>query len=143
MVPVIPGKIVVRMEFLKSITGKLVTGLLVLGVVTGGISWWQMDPQTRQSIVGGVGKIAGWLGVVLVIPWVSFFVIGKVAKMESNLAGAVLVGTFTIIETVLLAWLFDWQIAGAAAWTFLFVGGLFAAAYNLFTCDWIAEKVSG
>ena len=22
------------------------------------------------------------------------------------------------------------------------VGGLFAAAYNLFTCDWIAEKVA-
>lgn len=142
VVPVIPGKIDIRMEFLKSITGKAVTALLVLGVVAGGISWWQMDPETRQSVISGAGKIAGWFGVVLAIPWATFYLIGKVARIESNLAGALLVGGYTILETVLLAWLFDWQIQGAAAWTFLFVGGLFAAAYNLFTCDWIAEKVA-
>lgn len=128
------------MEFLKTITGKVVTGLIVLGVIAAGISWWQMEPQTREMLVSGAGKILAWLGIVLIMPWVSFAVIGKVARMDSNLAGALLVASYTLVETLLLAWLFNWSLPGATAWTFLIVGMLFAAAYNLFTCDWIAEK---
>jgi FtsH-binding integral membrane protein len=130
------------MDFLKTITGKVITGFVVLAVVAGGISWWQMDPTTRQMLLDGTGKILAWLGIVLFLPWVSFMVIGKVAKMESNAAGAGLVATYTLVETVVLAWLFNWHIPSPTAWTFLIVGGLFAGAYNLFTCDWIAEKVN-
>ena len=130
------------MDFLKGITGKIITGLVVLGVIAGGVSWWQMDVQTRQTLLDGTGKILSWLGIVLFVPWASFFLIGKVAKLESNLAGAVLVGGYTLIELIILAWLFHWTIPGATAWTFFAVGGLFAAVYNLFACDWIAEKVA-
>jgi len=101
-----------------------------------------MEPQTRQMLLTGTGRILAWLGIVLLLPWVSFFVIGKVAKMESNLAGGLLVAAYTLVEVLILAWLFDWNIPGATAWTFLIVGGLFAAAYNLFACDWIAEKIA-
>lgn len=130
------------MEFLKTITGKVITGLVVLGVIAGGISWWQMDPETRRMLLSGTGKILGWFFLVLLVPWATFFVIGKIARMDSNLAGAVLVAAYTLIEILVLAWLFNWNIPGATAWTFLIVGGLFAGAYNLFACDWIAEKVS-
>ena len=130
------------MEFLKSVTGKVVAGFVGLAVIAGGISWWQMDPHTREMLLSGTGKIIGWLLLVLIVPWATFFVIGRVGKMESNLAGALLVAAYTLIETLLLAWLFNWSIPGATAWTFLLVGALFAGAYNLFTCDWIAEKVS-
>ncbi|HEX3356588.1 MAG TPA: hypothetical protein VHS31_06360 [Tepidisphaeraceae bacterium] len=129
------------MDFLKSMTGKVVSGLVALGVIAAGISWWQMDPQTRQMLVTGTGRIFSWLGIVLIVPWATFFVIGRVAKYDNNLAGAVLVGGYTLVEMVLLAWLFQWHVPGATAWTFLLLGGLFAAVYNLFTCDWIAEKV--
>jgi len=130
------------MEFLKTVTGKVIAGFVALAVIAGGISWWQMDPDTRHMLVSGTGKIIGWLLLVLIVPWATFFVIGRVGKMESNLAGAVLVASYTLTETLLLAWLFHWSIPGATAWTFLIVGALFAGAYNLFTCDWIAEKVS-
>lgn len=130
------------MDFLKGITGKIVTGLIALGVIAGGVSWWQMDPQTRQALLDSTGKIFAWLGIVLFVPWASFFLIGKVARLESNLAGAILVGAYTLIELVALAWLFHWTIPGPTAWTFFAVGGLFAAVYNLFTCDWIAERVA-
>ena len=50
-------------------------------------------------------------------------------------------GAYSLIETLVLAWLFKWHVPTATAWTFLILGGLFAAVYNLFTCDWIAEKV--
>jgi hypothetical protein len=112
-----------------------------VGGLAAGISWWQMDPQTRQMLVTGTGRIFSWLGIVLIVPWATFFVIGRVAKYDNNLAGAVLVGGYTLVEMVLLAWLFQWHVPGATAWTFLLLGGLFAAVYNLFTCDWIAEKV--
>jgi hypothetical protein len=42
---------------------------------------------------------------------------------------------------LLLGWLFTWSIGGRTAWTFVILGGLVAAIYNLLTCDWIAEKV--
>jgi hypothetical protein len=130
------------MDFLKTVTGKVIAGFVTLAVIAGGISWWQMNPDTRHTLVAGTGKIIGWLLLVLLVPWASFFVIGRVAKMESNLAGAVLVAAYTLVETGILAWLFNWNIPGTTAWTFLVVGALFAGAYNLFTCDWIAEKVS-
>jgi hypothetical protein len=129
------------MEFLKSIVGKIAAGLVGLGVIAGTISWWQMEPQTRQMLVHGAEEIGIWLGVVVLLPWVSFSVIGRVAKAESNLAGGALVAGFSLAETVLLAWLFHWQILTGTAWGFLVFSGLFAATYNLLICDWIAEKV--
>ena len=130
------------MEFLKSVTGKVVTGVVALGVIAAAISWNTADESTRQMLLGGTGKILAWLGIVLVVPWATFFVIGQVARLDNNAAGAVLVGGYTILEILTLAWLFNWHMPNATAWTFLVLGGLFAAVYNLFTCDWIAEKIA-
>ena len=129
------------MELLKSVTGKVVAGVVTLGVVAAGISWWQMDEATRASLLNGVGKIVAWLGVVVFAPWATFFVTSWVARRESNAAGAVMVATYTILEAVLLAWLFDFNVPGATAWTFLGAATLFAGVYNLLVCDWIAEKL--
>jgi hypothetical protein len=130
------------MEFLKSITGKIVTGVVALGVIAGGISWWRMDETSRQAIVSGAGVILLWLGVVLAWPWASFAIVGRVSRLESNVAGAALVAVYTLLETALLAWLFHWHVAGSAAWTFIFLGVLVAGVYNLLICDWIAEKLT-
>lgn len=130
------------MDFLKSVGGKIVTGMVALAVVATAISWWQMDESTRQSLLTGAGRIVGWLGIVLVVPWASFFVVGRIGRMESNAAGAALVLAYTAIESVVLAWLFDFKIQGAASWVFFAAATLFAGVYNLFTCDWIAEKAA-
>jgi hypothetical protein len=130
------------MDLLKTVTGKVVGGAIALAVVAGGISWWQMDETARQMLLGGAGRIVAWFAIVLTVPWVTFFVIGRVAKLESNFAGGVLVLSYTMIEVGILGWLFDWSIAGPTAWTFVAAGGLLAAVYNLFTCDWIAEKIA-
>ena len=130
------------MDFLKSALGKVVSGLVALAVVAAAISWWQMDESTRQMLLSGAGRIVSWFAVVLVLPWASFFVIGRVGRMESNTAGAALVLLFTATEAVLLAWLFEWSIRGAAAWVFFAAAALVAGVYNLFACDWIAEKAA-
>ena len=129
------------MDFLKSITGKIVTGAVALGVIVAAVSWWQLDHASRTAIIGATGRVLGWLGVVLILPWATFFLIGKVARLESNAAGAVLVACYTIPELALLAWMLDWKSPSVTIWIFVILGGLFAAAYNLLTCDWIAEKV--
>jgi hypothetical protein len=130
------------MELLKSVVGKVAAGLVGLGVIAGGISWWQMDPQTRQMLVHGTENIGLWLGVVVLLPWITFFLIGRVGKANTNLPGAVLIAGYSLAETVLLAWLFHWQILTSTAWTFLVFSGLLAGTYNLLTCDWIAERVN-
>ena len=130
------------MEFLKTVGGKIVGGLVALAVIACAVSWWQMEPTPRQAILSGTGKIAAWFGVVLLVPWASFFLIGRVARKERNSAGAALVLGFTAVEAAVLAWLFDWSIAGPAAWVFYAAAVLVAGVYNLLTCDWIAEKVA-
>ncbi len=129
------------MDFLKSAAGKIVMGVVALGVIAGGISWWTMDESTRSRIVGDTGRIAGWLGVVLALPWATFYVIGWVGRLRRNDAGAALVLVYTLAEATLLAWLFDWVMNSSTGWTFFVAGILLAGAYNLFACDWIAEKV--
>jgi hypothetical protein len=129
------------MEFLKTVAGKVVGGVVALGVIVAGVSWWRMDPASRHAILSGTGRILSWLGIVLIVPWATFFVIGRVGRVDNNLAGAALVFAYTVLELVLLFWLFGWSINGAGQWTFVGLGGLIAAVYNLFTCDWIAEKV--
>lgn len=129
------------MDFLKTVGGKIVTGLVALGVIAAGVSWFQMDPATRHLIASDTGRILAWFGVVVVLPWVTFFLIGAVARQESNLAGALLVCGYVAVEAVVLAWLFGWSIHGAMEWVFFCAAVLLAGAYNLFMCDWIAEKI--
>jgi hypothetical protein len=130
------------MDFLKTITGKIASGVVAVAVVAAGISWWRMSEAERHQIVSGIGKILGWFGVVLFMPWIIFAVIARVARMESNAAGGALVAILTLIEVLLLLWLFGWHVTGATGWTFVIAGVLIAAVYNLLACDWIAEKVS-
>ncbi len=129
------------MDFLKTVTGKVIGGLVSLAVVAGGISWWRMDEATKQALLTNTGRIASWAGIVLVIPWATFFIVAWVAKFEKNLAGGVLVFVYTALEAVLLGALFHWSFHTPAAWTAFSVGTLLAAVYNLLVCDWLAEKI--
>ena len=129
------------MDLLKGITGKVVGGVVSVCVIAIAISWWRSDEQTRQMLLAGAGRIGAWLGIVLAAPWASFFLIGRVARFESNAAGAALVLGYTIVEAILLAWLFGWNFSGHTGWTLAAAAALIAGVYNLFACDWIAEKI--
>jgi hypothetical protein len=130
------------MDFLKTVTGKVVSGIVALAVILAVISWWRMDDETKQRLLSGTGKIVAWFGVMLVLPWALFFVAGWVGRLESNLASGTFVVLLTALDATLLAWLFDWSLPGPTAWAFFVAATLLAGVYNLFTCDWIAEKVS-
>ena len=125
----------------RTVTGKVVGGLVSLIVIVAAISWWRMDDATKQTLLSGTGKIVSWFLIVILVPWATFFVIGWVRRMDTNAAGAALVFVYTVAEAALLAWLFEWRLPGSTAWTFFVVGVLVAGVYNLLICDWIAEKV--
>jgi len=129
------------MDFLKTIGSKLVGAAAMLAVIIAAVGWWQMEPAACDKLLGGAGRILAWLGVVVVLPFATFALIGRVARMGSNLAGGVLVATFTLLELLLLLWLWDGSIHGRTAWTFLAVGVLLAGVYNVLLCDWIASKL--
>jgi|SRR4051812_16690758 len=137
------------MDFLKSIAGKIVGGVVALGVIIAAVSWFTMSPADRQEILSDTGTVFKWIGIFLgwllvvgVVPWVTVVLIRRVDEMESNLAGAALVVVYTAAEATLLAWLYGWSVRGAVAWTFFAAATLVAGVYNLLACDWIAEKVS-
>jgi hypothetical protein len=141
-----------QMDFLKTIgttvVGKIVGGIVGIAVIAMGIAWWQMPQSTRDGIFSTTGHILhtlfiilGWLILVGVVPWVSFYFIGWVGRLGRNAAGALLVLGYTTAEAVFLAWLFNWSISGATGIVFFSCAILVAAAYNLFACDWIAEKL--
>lgn len=64
------------MDFLKTIGGKITSGLVGLAVIAAGISWWQMDVETRHMLVRGTGRILSWFLVVVAVPWIGFWIIG-------------------------------------------------------------------
>ena len=88
-------------------------------------------PATRRAERGGFLRTlhAEWTKFRTVRGWVL------------AVAGALLVLGYTTAEAVFLAWLFNWSISGATGIVFFSCATLVAAAYNLFACDWIAEKL--
>ena len=128
------------MDFLKTVGGKIVGGIVAVAVIAIVIVFWQMNPETRSGIFTGTGNLIAWLVIVALWPWVSFAIIRWVNGLGSNLAGGLLVFAYTALELALLLWLFGIP-GGTLGWAFVGVGLLLAGAYNLLICDWIAEKL--
>lgn len=130
------------MDFLKTIVGKLVTGAVILATFAVGLAWYQMDPASRSALAGGAGRVVGWVAIVAAVPWAIFFLIQRIAKFDSNTASGIFILLLTLLEATVLAWMFNFNLHGGAAWTFFAVGVLLAGVYNLLLCDWIAERMT-
>ena len=130
------------MDFLKTIGGKIVTGVVALAVIAGGDLVVADGRVNQAELLSGTGRIVAWLGIVLVLPWAGFFLIGRVAKLESNAAGGAFGGAAHRPRSRAARLAVRLGGHGAMPWTFFAAATLLAGVYNLFTCDWIAEKVS-
>jgi len=132
---------------IKTIGGRVISGIvgtLLLGLI---FAAWKAGPEVRGewlASLGGaasvVGKTIGWFVLVGVVPWATYFLSTGAARFRRNAAGAVLVGAYTAIEAVLLAWMFGWGIQSGTSWIFFSAAVLIALLYNVLICDWIAER---
>ena len=128
-------------DFLKTLAGKIASGAVALAVVAAGLAWWETDPATKHSILSLSGRIIGWFVLMLLVPWASFALVAWVNRFKNNAAGAGLVLLVTLVDALMLAWLFGWSWHGATEWVLFAAAVLIAGVYNLFTCDLIAEKL--
>lgn len=108
-------------------------------MIAAAIAYYDLSPDERQAMWHGIGHVALWVGLVLVLPWATYFVTTATTRRESNAAGMLLVAGYTIIDATALI-----LLAGVPAGTFLILATVFgllvALTYNLLTCDWIAER---
>jgi hypothetical protein len=130
--------------------GRIIGSLIVSALLGGGFLAWQAGPQGRSEMLSAigtgfsvVGKVLGWLLLVGVAPFATYFLSTWVAQFRRNSAGAALVVFYTAVEAGILAWLFNGGIQGAAPWVFYIAAVLIALLYNVLICDWVAERFGG
>lgn len=119
--------------------GKVLTAILVVASAASVIWFWK-HPEQLQSLWAVMKGVLVWLGLVLVLPWASFFVTGWVVKRESNVSAALLLIGLTGIDAVFALYLADWNVQGALAWLILLLGFLCAGVYNFLVCDFQADR---
>jgi hypothetical protein len=119
--------------------GKVLTGILVVSGAASVIWFWN-HPEQLSSIWAVMKSVLVWLGLVLVLPWATFFVTGWVVKKDSNLAGALLLIGLTLVDALFAFYLSDWSVSGALTWMVLLLGFLSAGVYNFLACEFQAAR---
>ena len=131
-----------RNAMTKLILRYVLAGLVLLGVVVAGVSWFQMPAADRAVIVGTIGRVVAVIAIVLVLPWATFFISTAAAKRDSNLAGVALVAGYTVADIALAAWLLGGGWGGTTLAIFGTLGLLSAVLYNVLACDFIADRLA-
>lgn len=123
----------------KYVGGKVITAILVFAVAAGGY-WCYTHPEQLQTLGTVMKYVLVWLGLVIVLPWASFFVTGWAVKQDSNLAGGLLLAGLTLVDALFALYLADWSIHGALTWMVVLLGLLSAGVYNFLVCDFVAGR---
>ena len=123
----------------KYVGGKVLTAVLVVASAASVIWFWK-HPEDLKTIWSVMKGVLVWLGLVLVLPWASFFVTGWVVRKDSNLAGALLLVGLTAVDVVFALYLAGWHVEGALTWLVLLLGFLSAGVYNFVVCDFQAGR---
>ena len=124
----------------KTIVQWVLGGVTVLAVIAAAIAYYDLTPGERSAMWHHVARALVWLGIVLVLPWATFFLTTAVSRRESNGAGVALVAGYTLVDVALLLWLVGVP-AGAFLVCLAVLGALVALTYNLLVCDWVAERL--
>lgn len=121
--------------------GKVVTAILVVAGA-GATIWFWKHPEQLETIWQTIKYVLAWMGVVLVLPWATFFATPWVISKDSNAAaGLMLLGY--LLADVAFAWWLMGTFCGhnALTWMVLLLGFLCAGVYNLKVCEYQAERI--
>ncbi|MBK8913341.1 MAG: hypothetical protein IPM64_01865 [Phycisphaerales bacterium] len=116
-------------------------GWVILAALVGlGVLIWQMSPETRSAIIGGIWRSIAWLLLAAATPWAAALVIRRVLSAGSNAAGFGLLAALSLVNILTgVALLTGWP-TGAWGWSAA-VGALLASGtYNFLVAQYLAER---
>ena len=121
--------------------GKVVTAILVVAGA-GAVIWFWRHPEDLRTIWQTLKFVLAWLGLVLVLPWATFFVTPWVVSKDSNWAAALMLLGYTAADAI-VAFCLIGRVSGLGGftWMLLLLGFLAAAVYNLKVCEYQAERL--
>jgi len=114
----------------KSIGGKVISAVLAVGAIIIVIWYWRLPPEAREALWDSTRSVLIWVGFVAILPWALFFVPPKVVKADSNLAAAVMLAAYLIVDAVFALYLTGGQLGGAWQKGVMLFGLLVAFTYN-------------
>ena len=122
------------------IGGKVVTAILVVSGA-GALIWFWNHPEDLQAIWLTLKYVVAWMAFVVVLPWATFFVTPWVMTKESNLAAALMLVAYVLVDAV-VAFCLIGGVTGLNTfiWVLLILGFLAAAVYNLKVCEFQAAR---
>ena len=125
----------------KYVGGKVVTAILVVSSVGAGIWFWN-HPEDLRTIWLTIKYVLVWMGIVVLLPWATFFVATWVVAKESNAAAAVMLLGYALVDIV-VAFLLIGGVSGHnfLTWMVLVLGFLSAGVYNFKVCEYQAGRL--
>ena len=124
----------------KYVGAKVVTAICFVASAAAVIWFWR-HPESAQALWQTVKYSLAWIVFAAVLPWVSFAVLPRVLKAESNALSAALLVALLAADVTVALWLCGWHVAGALAWTVLLLGFMAAGAYNFVVCESLARQL--
>ena len=123
------------------IGGKVITAILVVSGA-GAVIWFWKHPEHLATIWQTIKYVLTWMGIVLVLPWATFFVTPWVVSKDSNVAAGFMLFGYTLADAVAAFFLLGGVRGhGGFTWMLLLLGFLAAAVYNLKVCEHQAVRL--
>ena len=125
----------------KYVGSKVVTAILAVSGA-GAVIWFWKHPEDLATIWLTIKYVLVWLGIVLALPWATFFMTTWVVAKESNAAAATLLLGYTLVDLVAAFFLMG-GVRGhdLLTWMVLVLGFLSAGVYNFLVCDFQASRL--
>ncbi len=120
---------------------KVVTAILIVSGA-GALIWFWRHPEDLRTIWLTIKYVLVWLGVVLVLPWATFFVTPWVLSKESNLTAALMLFGYVFVDVVVAVFLMG-GVRGhnTLTWMVVLLGFLSAGVYNFKVCEFQADRL--
>lgn len=124
--------------------GEKVLGWIALAlVIMLGIAIWQMGPEMRGRIWGGIWRTAVWLVIAGALPWTARFFITRILELGSNRAGVVLLAAFVTVNAVAGLILMKGLPSGGWGWIAALAALAVAGTYNYLVTEYLSEQAGG
>ncbi len=128
-------------EIGQHVGGKVISGVVALGTIGAGIWFWK-HPEHLETIWMTIKYVLVWIGIVLALPWATFFLTSWVVAKDSNVAAVLMLVGYLVADAI-VAFCLIGRIRGLGGftWMILLLGFLAAAVYNLKACEHQAERL--